>query len=62
MCEYESVYMYSNLPLRILRTSVIKEKEINGTIQYKQADFMAVLQKLLPSKRINNSCVNQSQN
>ena len=40
---------------------IIKEKEINGTIQYKLADFMVVLQELLPSKRINNSCVNQSQ-
>lgn len=53
--------MYSNLPLRILWMYVIKEKEINSRIQYKQADFMAVLQKILPNKRINNSCVNQSQ-
>lgn len=58
--EYESIYVYSYLPLRIFSRYVIKEKEINSIIQYKQADFMVVLQKILPSKRIKNSCVNQS--
>lgn len=59
--EYESIYVYSYLPLRIFSRYVIKEKEVNSIIQYKQADFMVVLQKILPSKRIKNSCVNQSQ-
>lgn len=57
ICEYESIYMYNNLPFRVLYVYFIKE----SALQYKQTDFMVVLQKLLPSKRINNSCFNQSQ-